>query len=525
MMHIKKKILLFAVFSSLFFLEGCKQNNHSKDTSEETVKISINGDPQTLDPRYARTLDTVTILHMLYEGLMRSDMHGRPIPGIAQSVEVSEDFKTYTFHLRNSLWSNGDPLTSQDFVETWKDTLNPEILAPNAYQFYLIKGAKAAKEGKIPFDKTGIKAIDPNTLVIELETPAPYFLELMTVHYFYPMHKKFSASNAISNGPFILDKWQKHHELSVVKNPKYWDAPEVRLNKISMLPLDEHTALRMFDNGELEWAGSPMGTIPQDAIQTLKHRHQLHILPAAGTHWFRVNTAQAPFHSVKMRQAFAYALDRKAIVEHVTQGNQKLATAVVPPLLGLSTTSFFEDHDIPKAWYSFQEALEEMKISKDELPGISLCYANNDRNHKIAQAVQQQWKKALSIDVKLESCEPQIFFDRLSRHHYQIAIGGWFADFRDPINFLEVFKYKNNSTNNTQWENKEYIDLLNRSANETDHAKRFEILKQAETVLMNDMPVIPMFFGAFNYVKYDNLYGVYFSDLGYLDFKYAFYGK
>lgn len=522
----KIKIVIFLLTMTSLFT-GCKQNNHSKDTEDKVVKISMNSDPQTLDPRLARSLEAVTPLHMLFEGLMRSNPNGngRPKPGIADHFTLSEDMKTYTFNLRKSIWSNGDPLTANDFIETWKDILRPDFPSPNAYQFYLIKGAKDAKEGKIPFEDVGVKAPDADTIVIELEGPTPYFVELLTTHFFYPVHRQFSSSNPITNGPFKLEQWQKHRELTVVKNPKYWDAEEVSLNKITLLPLDEHTALRMFENGELEWAGSPLGTIPQDAVKTLRHRHQLRILAAAGTHWFRINTESPPLNSIKMRQALAYALDRKAIVEYVTQGNQRQATAIIPPFFGLPANSFFKDNDIPLAWYAFQDALEELKLSIDEMPGITLCYGNSDRNHKVAQAVQQQWKKALGIDVKLENCEPQVLYDRISRHNYQIAMGAWFADFRDPISFLEVFKYKHNSTNNTQWENKEFIEQLNLSALEKDPAKRYDTLQKAEAILMQNLPVIPVFFGAFNYVKSENLFGVHFSELGYLDFKYAFYGE
>lgn len=516
---------LFLLVVTLVIGTGCKRDQHAKNVADRVVKIAVSNDPQTLDPRLARSLDAVTILHMLYDGLMRSDSTGHIIPGIAEKATVSEDMKTYTFHLRKSHWSNGDPLTSHDFLETWKDILNPAIPSPNAYQFYCIKGAKDVKEGKLPFEEAGIKAPDPHTLIVNLEQPTPYFLELMTTHFFYPVHRQFSSDNAVTNGPFKLERWQKKHELSAVKNPHYWDAEEVSLNKIILYPLDEHTALRMFESGEIEWAGSPLSTIPQDAIQTLRHRRQLRILSGAGTHWLRINTEVAPFKSMKLRQAFAYALDRKAIVDHVTRGNQRSATAIVPPFFGLPSNTFFKDNDVPKAWYTFQESLEEMNVDKDELPSITLCYANTDRNHKIAQTVQQQWKKALDVDVKLESCESQVMYDKLSRHQYQMAIGGWFADFRDPITFLEVFKFKDNSTNNTHWENREYIDLLNLSAIQTDQHKRFEILEQAEAVLMKNMPVIPLFFAAFNYVKADNLYGVHFSELGYLDFKYAFYGE
>lgn len=226
-----------------------------------------------------------------------------------------------------------------------------------------------------------------------------------------------------------------------------------------------------------------------------------------------------------MRQALAWALNRQAIVDHVTQGNQKPALAIVPTSLGLQGSPFFTDNDGPKAWYAFQEALEEMKLSKDELPAIALCYGASDRNHKIAQAVQQQWSKALGLEIKLESCESKVFYDKLSSKDYQIAAGSWFADFRDPINFLDVFKYKSNATNNTQWENAKYTALLDQSSLESKPEERFRLMSQAEALLISEMPVAPLFFAAFNFVKDDNLLGVYFSDLGYVDFKHAFYGE
>jgi oligopeptide transport system substrate-binding protein len=361
-------------------------------------------------------------------------------------------------------------------------------------------------------------------LVVELETPTPYFLELLATHFFYPFHPKSKPEKPIVNGPFQVQQWKKQNEFIAVKNPNYWNAHDVRLDGIIALVLDEQTALRMFENKELDWAGSPLSTLPQDAIPTLKHRKQLHVNPAAGTHWFRFNTEKAPFNNQKMREAFTMALDRKAIVEHITQGGQKPAQAIVPPSLGLKS-HYFEDKDIPKAWYAFQDALEELKISKDEFPEVTLCYGMSERNHKIAQAVQQQWNKTFGIQVKLEHCESQVFFQNLKQGTFQIANGSWFADFRDPTNFLEIFKLKSNATNHTRWENPRYIELLNESSSESDREKRMQLLADAQQILMNELPVAPLFFCTFNFVKNEDLLGVYFSDLGYVDFKYSFFGN
>jgi oligopeptide transport system substrate-binding protein len=517
------RLILLFLFA---LLVGCQnQNSRSLEQIEESrqvVRISIDKDPSSLDPRASRDLPTATLLHMLYEGLMRADYDGNIIPALAREFTLSKDHKTYTFKLRPSRWSNGDPLTAHHFVETWRSLLDPQFPAPNAYQFYMIKGAKEAKLGKIPLAEVAIKALDDETLVVELEEPTPYFLELVAAHFFYPVHPQSKSDALISNGPFKLQQWARQDALTFVKNNQFWDASEVRLQKIVVNVLDEKTALALFENRELSWAGSPMSTLPQDAIDPLKHRRRLHILPAAGTHWCRYNTLKSPFQNKEMRRAFALALDRHAIVTHVTQGNQQPAMAIVPPAMGLPHKAYFEDHDSPRAWQSFQQALEELKLSKDDLPEIVLHYASSDRNQKVAQAIQQQWVKGLGITVRLQSEESQVFLDRLKRGDYQMGLGGWYADVRDPVNFLDLFRSKSNATNQTNWEQPRFIELLAQAANEMDKQKRFDLLDQAQAFLMGEMPVAPLYFGSFNYVKSERLIGVYFSDLGILDFTYAF---
>lgn len=519
----------YILIALLLVLTSCKvRHTDTKDgfkEDEQVLRIACAEELTSYDPRKVRGLVPVTVLHMLYEGLMRLDNHGRPTNALAEAVHLSQDAKTYTFKLRKAKWSNGDPVTAFDFAETWKSILDPNFPAPNAYQFYLIKNAKEAKEGSANPEEIGIKATDPSTLVVELTNPAPYFLDLVCTHFFYAVHPKSSFDQIICNGPFTVKKWKQNNEILFEKNKDYWDREDVHLDGIALYILDDQTALRMFERGELDWAGSPMGTLPQDALPTLKHAHQLRVSPAAGTHWFRFNTGIPPFNNLSMRKAFTYSLNRKDIIEYITQGFQRPAEAIVPPNFGLSKNSYFADHAVPSAWYAFQEALEEMKIAKDELPEIVLSYAVSDRNNKIAQAVQQEWKKALGITVRLEGIESKIFFERLNQKKFQMAIGSWYADFRDPINFLEVFKSKNNTTNNTHWENERFTKLLNKSDKEADSEKRLSLLSKAQGILMQELPVAPLFFGSFNYVKKEELLGVYFCDLGYLDFKYAFFSR
>lgn len=516
----------------LLALTACRQPAKPISQQTNTLRMSMEVDPQTLDLRLARGLATVTVMHMLYEGLMRAQADGQPAPALAESFTLSPDQKTYTFHLRPSAWSNGDPVTAHDFEETWKSQLDPQFPGPNAYQLYVIKGAKAAKEGKASLDQVGVHAPDDSTLVVELEQPTPYFLHLTSTHFLYPVHASLrqqstdsnhskSGSSIVTNGPFQLEKWSHQNELTAIPNPHYWDKDQIRLKQIQLVVIDNPTALQLFENGELDWTGSPLSTLSVDALASLRNKEKLQVTPAAGIYLLRINVEKPPFNHVKMRQAFALALNRGDLVEYVLQGNQVPAFGLIPYSF-IPGQPLFEDENLHLARRLFQEALEEQSLTVDKLPQISISYLSNERAHKIAQVAQQQWKKAFGIDIALQSNEGKVYFDLLKNHTYQLGIGSWFADFHDPISFLEIFKLKDNGTNNTQWENPQFIQLLNDSAM-TQAEERNQLLKQAERTIINEMPIIPLFYSSYNYVKNPALKGVYFSELGYLDFKNAYW--
>lgn len=513
----------------LLVCTACHQ--HQPIANHSTLRISCEGDPQTLDPRQVRDLSTATVIHMLYEGLMRQ-ADGQPVPAMAETVSISPDQKTYTFHLRRSAWSDGQPVTAYDFEQTWKSLLDPQFPSPNAYQLYVIQGAQAAKEGRASIEQVGVYAQDDETLVVQLEQPTPYFLHLTATHFYYPAHASLRQqsphSNAsggtqvLTNGPYQLEKWSRHNELTAIPNPHYWDKENIHLDRIALVVLDNPTALQLFQRGELDWTGSPLSTISTDALASLKNGKRLEIKPAAGIYLLRVNTERPPFTHAKMRQAFALALNRSDLVEHVLQGNQLPAFGLIPPSF-LSGQPLFKDHDLSGARQLFQEALAEQGLTLQDFPQVAIYYASGERAHKIAQVAQQQWKECLGVNVALQSTEAKVYFDRLKNHDFQMGIGSWFADFRDPISFLEVFKLKGNGTNNTQWENPQYIALLDQSAKAADPMEREKLLKAAEEVILQDMPVIPLFYASYNYVKNRSLKGVYFSELGYLDFKNAYF--
>lgn len=526
MSFLSRSIFGLIVFS---LCTSCEPNKPLID-KKSTVRISSETEPHSFDPRQVRDLSDTTFIQACYEGLMRSEAGGKLTPAMAENYTLSPDKKIYTFYLRKSEWSDGQPVTAYDFYETWKTILDPEFPAPNAYQLYVIKGAKEAKEGKIPFEEVGIKALNDWTLEVELNHPTPYFLELTATYFCYPVSRHLrndpKTTNLITNGPFLLhsntalstDEW--HLE----PNPYYWDRENVKLDQIKILKLDNSTALKLFDQKELEWAGSPLSTIPIDTLAVLKKKGNLNIQPASGVYFLRLNTAEAPFNNPKIRKAFALALNRTDLVEHALQGNQIAARGFVPPPL-LEMKPLYEDNDLKTAKALFKEGLKEQNSSASSLPPISVCYSSNPRGHKIAQVIQQQWKEAFGVNVDLQSCESKVFYDRLKNSNYYIGIGSWFADVQDPLSFLDVFKYKNNGTNNTQWENPRYIELLDLSAKAPNSKERKALLRQAEEVLIAEMPIIPLFYSTYNYLQDPQLKSVYFSELGYLDLKKAYFEK
>lgn len=527
-MIFKPFAMLLMILGLLCFNYGCQK----KETihSSQILTVAAETDPQTLDPRKVRDLGSVTTLHLLYEGLMRTELEGILTPTLAQEITLSEDKTVYTFHLRESKWTDGSPVTAYDFEQTWKSVLDPHFPSPNAYQLYPIWGAKEAKEGTQKLEDVGVHAIDSLTLVVRLREPTPYFLELTSTYFFYPVHSSLREkkegivegdSHFITNGPFMLSEWKLHDEWMAVANPNYWDKEDRRLSGVRFIILDPKIAIQLFQRGELDWAGSPLSTLPTDSLKFLNEKKWLYTTPAAGLYFLRLNTEKFPLDTIKMRQALALALNRGDLVDHVLQGKQTPAFGIIPPSF-LAGPPLFNDNDTVFAKRLFAEALSEKSLVLKDFPTLYIQYAVGERNHKIAQVVQAQWKAVFGIDVQLRSSESKIQFEKIRNGDYEVAISSWFADFRDPLSFLDVFKQKHNGTNNTGWEHLEYVALLNASALPENALKRNGLLKQAERLLVNEMPIIPLFFSSYNYLKDKRVQGVYFSSLGYLDFKQAY---
>lgn len=528
----KRSLSVLAIVLSL--LSACSQAPEPTKENRPTVtlRINIGDDPQALDPRKARTLTSSTLCRMLFEGLTRLNDHDEPELALAESVDISEDRTTYVFTLKEAYWSNGDPITAYDFAYSWTSVLDPLFPAPQAHLMYPIKNAKAAKTQALQSGELGIRALDDRTLYVELELPTPYFLELTALPVYLPINHRVdrkSSSWALKSdpeyftcsGPFQLDSWRHYDRMVMKKNPNYWDADRVQLDEIHLTMVSAQTAFMMYQQGELDWAGSPLDTLPAEAIPQLQLEDALLSKPASATAWFNINIEQAPFTSEKVRQAFAYAIDRQELVTQLLGGTQQPAYGIVPPSANWPTASYFDGRDSDDIQRLLEEGLQEQNLTRETLPAITLLYATSDRSQKIAEAVQQQWRRTLGVDVQLQNLEKKVFFDHLQQKNFQISIGNWFADINDPIDFLGIFSDKTNGTNNTNWDDAVFANLLEMSRLEKDPAERLHILQLAEKRLMEEMPVIPLFHFSLNFTKKSAVEGVHVSGLGWLDFKAA----
>ncbi len=520
----KKSIVLFciAIFS---IITSCQPK--PKEPNQK-VRVNLVSDPRTLDPRKSRDLNERILINMLFEGLTREGKTGKSELALAKLVEVHEAGSRYIFHLKDAYWSNGDKITAKDFVYSWSTALTPSFPSENAYQLFCIKNAEAIKKGEKSISDLGVFAIDESTLQIDLERPIPYFLELLSFSIFFPVHEAMDLHGwdlnhnpLISSGPFCLKQWKHSDFIDTVKNQKYWDAEAVKLEGIHLVMVTEDTEMRMFEKKQLDWAGSPLSIFPFDLVEGFLNKDLMHVHPSFSTYFFRINVEKPPFNNVNIRKAFALAINRKDLVEHVAKGGYTPALRFVPETMGIEAEAYFPDSDEIQAKALFQKGLEELNMKVEDFPRITFLYPTLQKNHVISQAVQQDWKRVLGVDVDLEANERKVYFERIGKQDYQIASSSWFADFNDPVNFLSVFKYKRATTNNTQWENKEYTDLLDTSETASQES-RMAILKKCESILMQEMPIIPLYHQHMRYVKQQNLKDVALSSLGNLDFKWAY---
>lgn len=502
-----KKLLLLAL------LFGCQQ---AEIPPENTLRIAISHEPSILDPRICGTKQEQMVTKALYEGLTRMSPGDEPTLAIAESFELSPDGKHYTFHLKETVWSDGTPLTAHDFEYAWKTLLSPHFGTSHAEYLYPILNAQQAVKGLVSTDEIGVKAIDDYTLAITLEHPTPYFLESLANPLYSPVSEKRPRA---TNGPFMVQKWDRDQALTLRKNPRYWDQETVSLNYvvIAFVP-DANTAFTLFQQGKIDWGGDPFFALPPEIIANLKEKDQLGTLPINCDYRIAINVERYPFTSKKIRQALSYATDRQAIVNHVLVGEETPSTSILTPGLSLHDTPLFQDHNIAYAQTLFEEGLEELGISKEEFPAITLSYRLGYIHKNIAQVLQQQWQDNLGIKVKLSGLESGTFVATVLNREPQLAGFYWYSVFNDPTYNLNIMTSKENKLNSSAWEDAHFTALLDQAEQEVDLEKRNHLMKEAEALVAEEMPVIPICTSNYTYAKQSRVKNLYVSSFT-TDFK------
>lgn len=524
----KKKFSLLALLAALMLVlaacgfggsddksDGDKSSGGDK-SADKTLNLSITSEPPSLNPQKATDSTSGAIVKNVFEGLTRVDSDGKVQNAAAEDVKVSDDKLTYTFTLRDAKWTNGDPVVAGDFAYAWKWALDAKNASEYASILYPIKGAQAYNEGKGKVEDLGIKVVDDKTLEVTLENPTPYFLELTAFYTYMPVNEKVVSENDnwfaeagdtyVTNGPFTLDEWKHNDSITMKKNEDYWDKDNVALSTVNVKMIEsEATANREFDSGNLDYLGAPYNVVSLDKMNTYKDKGILKSEPYAAVYEYKLNTKEGPTKNVNIRKALAMSIDREGLIKNVLKGGQTPALADVPVAIEgyENDNNLFEGNNTDEAKKYLEKGLKELGLKDASDLKIAISINTSEAHAAVAQFIQEGWKKNLGIETTIDNAEWQVFLDKVSALDYQVGRMGWIADYNDAYTFLERYDTAKNGNNDTGWENKEYKELMAKAMKETDEAKRTEFLKDGQKILMDEMPVIPIYFYSNEYVAQD----------------------
>lgn len=497
------------------FLTACarRETPAAEGLRTQTLLVGNLAEPQDLDPHTATIYTDQNIITALFEGLTAiEEKTSQPVPATAARWETSRDGLTWTFHLRAGVrWSNGEPITADDFVQSWRRELSPALAAETAYLLHAVKNAEAFNAGKITDPAAlGFAAPDPRTVVITLARPIPYLPALVALPAWFPVNPRVLArfgaltqrgtawtrpGNLVGNGPFTLEQWTPNARLTVVKNPGYWDAATTHLNRIAFLPIESaDVEERNFRAGQLHLTNG----LPTTKIPGYREREpaKLRLDPLLSTVFLRFNVTKPPLDQPKVRRALSLAIDREPISRRVLNGARLPAEHFVPP----GTGGYTSRARVPVDFAAARRLLAEAGFPGGKgLPVFEVQVRNDEFQPRVLEVIQEQWQRELGVRITIAPLEQKTWIQNQQSLAYTIAGASWVGDFVDPITFLDLFT--GNSGNNwTGWAHPDYDRLLAAAGGENEPAKRFELLQQAEAQLLEQAPIAPIFFGAQTYL-------------------------
>ena len=514
------KFKIFGILISLLLISSCGDNTPPVELSPQTKILYLgNGtEPKDLDPHTVTGVPESKILMALIEGLVIRHPEGLdPLPGIAERWDISKDGKEYIFHLRDASWSNGDAVTAGDFVYAWNRMLMPSLGSQYPDMLYDVLNAEEFNKGKISdFNLVGVKDLDEKTLQVKLKNPAPYFVELLAHYTTRPVHQKTiekfgemdslgnqwtRPGNFVGNGPFTLEEWKLNQVIKVKKNPNYWDADRVQLNEIHFLPIDNVSREDfMFRAGQIHVTSS----IPTEKIEVYKKEYpnNISISPYYGTYYYRINLNKEPLNDKLIRKALSLSIDRELITEKVAKGGQIPAFSFTPP----DPDGYFPPTRLEYNPSKAKQLLKEAGYSESDSLTFELLYNTSEGHQKIAEAMQQMWKETLGVNIVLTNTDWKVYLSRENTGDFEISRAGWIGDYQDPKTFLDMM-VTDRGNNKTGWSNATYDKLLEKAAKSTTQEERYAHLYEAEKILIDELPIIPIYTYTRIYMKHESVKG------------------
>lgn len=485
-----------------------KELKRSKISKAKVLRVNLGDTVDSLDPQLNSSQIGFHVINNIFEGLMREE-NGRLKYGMASKYTVSKDGRTYTFHLRNAKWSDGQSVKASDFEYSWKRALAPDIAADFGYQLFYIKGAQEYYEGTGRLEDVAIKAVDDKTLRVTLNEPVPYFPKLTTLPIYMPVRKDVieedpdewfeDAAASVCNGPFRTWEYTENFKITLVKNKEYYDSKSIKLDIIDMYMInDSSISVGAYEADEFD----VIDFMPSKEDEALYENEALKKIPVLGVQYYMFNVSKAPVNDVRVRKALSLAIDRKVMVDNVLGGTQIPGTGFVP--LGIYTSNGGEFRDLAG---DYQISVEKANVEEakkllaeagypggKDFPELVLLYNETAGNKAIAETIKEMWEENLDIKVKLEDVKWAEQINRLTEGDFMIGRNGWIADYADAVNFLELFA-SDSAMFNTGWINGEYDKLIQDSYSASEK-ERDQMLLEAEKILMDEMVAIPLYYYA-----------------------------
>ncbi|MCI5688296.1 MAG: peptide ABC transporter substrate-binding protein [Emergencia sp.] len=514
-------LVILALVMSL--LAGCggdskAQGGPVREDGSVVLRIPFNAEPSSLDPGFGNSSDSICPRGMMYEGLVRI-FDNKIEPAMAESWEVSEDGKTYTFKLRDSKWSDGEPVTAYDFEYGIKRLLDPSEDAPNgnySWMGYYFENGQAFNEGKVSADEVGVKALDDKTLEVTATKNMPYFLDLMKMPCFYPVRQDIAEQygkdyasapdKVVCNGPFVLTAWDHESKLVFEKNPNYWNAENINVDGIeAYIITEQETVMNMFDNGELDITNS----IEKEYIDKYKEKDEAVFIEGA-TVWYNVinvktdrGEASKLLQNQSFRQAVSYALDRNAIVDAARGDGSFAISRTCPDLMSITDSTLGDKYplnpypaegDTDKAKELFDKALKETGFTADTLPTLTLLTFDDSTAKTTAEIIQNLMSSTFGLSITIDTQTYSARVEKENKGDYDFCITNWAPDYNDPMTFLEC--YESGNSYNTYfggYSNSDYDKLIAFCNKIDDMQKRADKLFEAEQILAEEMICVPLF--------------------------------